>query len=200
MSCWALVPVKARSAGKQRLAPALTEPVRARLVHLMLAHVLEVLRGCEEIRGVLVMTPEAEGLPAGVPTFPDQGVEMNASLGLALGALAARGATRVAVISADLPQLDAGEVSALVQAGGPGAVALAPDHAGVGTNAACIALPAAFRFQFGPGSLERHLAEAASVGLAAALVRRPGLAFDVDEPADIERLRARGEARFAFLG
>jgi 2-phospho-L-lactate guanylyltransferase len=169
-------------------------------VHVMLAHVLDVLRDCRVIGGILVMTPEPAGLPPGVLAVTDAEPQMNASLAAALGPLAARGATRVAVISADLPQLTGADVEALVAAGARHAVALAPDHAGIGTNAACVATAAGFCFRFGPGSLARHIAEARRLGLEAALVGRPGLAFDVDEPADVDRLRARGEARFAFLG
>jgi 2-phospho-L-lactate guanylyltransferase len=200
MSCWALVPVRARSAGKQRLTPALDDAARARLVNLMLTHVLGVLHGCPEIGGVLVMTPDRDGLPPGALTLADETPEMNRSLMKALGTLAARGATRVAVILADLPDLGAADVSALVSAGADRPVALAPDHAGLGTNAACVALGTQFHFQFGTASLARHVAEAQRLGLGSVLVRRPGLAFDVDAPADLERLRARGEARFAFLG
>jgi 2-phospho-L-lactate guanylyltransferase len=166
----------------------------------MLGHVLEVLRGCAELGGVLVMTPQPDGLPQGVLSVADGDPEMNTSLVLALGTLAARGATRAAVISADLPELTGADVGALLRVGAAHPVALAPDHAGLGTNAACIALGTPFRFQFGPGSLARHLAEARRLGHEAAIVSRPGLAFDVDEPADVERLRARGEARFGFLG
>ena len=76
----------------------------------------------------------------------------------------------------------------------------APDHTGSGTNALSVRLPTLFRFQFGPGVFQRHLEEAHRIGVAAACVARAGLAFDIDEPADLERLRARGVARYAFLG
>ncbi len=41
-----------------------------------------------------------------------------------------------------------------------------------------------------PGSAARHLERAHAAGLAGVLVDRPGLAQDVDTPADAERVRA----------
>ena len=199
MSCWALVPVKARSAGKQRLALALPEAARATLVRVMLEHVLDSLRACAHIDEVAVMSPDPDRLPPEVALLTDAGADMNASLSAALAVLEGRGATRIAIVSADLPQLTPDDVTALVLAAEHG-VALAPDHTGLGTNAACLALPARLAFHFGPGSFAQHVAEARRLGMEPARVQRPGLAFDVDEPADVGVLRARAEARYAFLG
>jgi 2-phospho-L-lactate guanylyltransferase len=132
--------------------------------------------------------------------LPDAAAEMNASLSAALAVLQRRGVTRVAIVSADLPQLDAADVTALVQAGRVHGMSLAPDHTGQGTNAACLALPARFGFHFGPGSFLQHVAEARRLGMEPAHVTRDGLAFDIDEPADVLTLRARADARYAFLG
>ena len=58
----------------------------------------------------------------------------------------------------------------------------------------------AFRLQFGAGSCARHQLEAdAHRPVAQPWCARPGLAFDVDEPADLEALRARADPRYAFL-
>lgn len=152
MSCWALVPVKARSAGKRRLAQALPEAVRARLIQVMLEQVLATLRACPEIHSVAVMTPDRDRLPPDIAVLPDAGAEMNASLTRALATLQARGARRVAIVFPDLPQLLPGDVAALVQAAPEGAVGLAPDHSGQGTNAVCVSLPTPFDFHFGPGA------------------------------------------------
>jgi 2-phospho-L-lactate/phosphoenolpyruvate guanylyltransferase len=199
MSCWALVPVKARSAGKQRLAQALPEAARATLVRVMLEHVLDTLRGCPQIEEVVVMSPDRDRLPADIALLADAGADLNTSLTAALAVLEDRGATRIAIVSADLPQLTPEDVTALVLAGQQHGVALAPDHSGQGTNAACLALPARLAFHFGPGSFAQHVAEARRLGMEPARVERPGLAFDVDEPADVGALRARAGARYAFL-
>lgn len=200
MSCWAIVPVKARAAGKQRLAHALSEELRARLTRVMLEHVLATLTACAEVSGVSVMTPDRDRLPPDVGVIPDaSGGGLNESLHAALALLQRRGVTRVAILLADLPRLTVEDVSALVRAAEDTGIALAPDHTGTGTNAACVPVPTPLRFQFGPDSFARHRAEAARLGLRAASVTREGLAFDLDEPADLARLRALGDPRYAFL-
>jgi len=82
----------------------------------------------------------------------------------------------------------AAEIDALVHAGRSGGFAIAPDAAGVGTNALCLVSAHPFRFQFGSGSQRLHLQEAEHAGLKAQVVRLPGLAFDVDSPADLNQL------------
>ncbi len=199
MSCWALVPVKARTAGKQRLAQALSEEARARLIQRMLEQVLAAIAQSPEIVGVAVVTPDPTGLTAAVRVLPDAGAGLNEALQAALPQLQAQGVRRVAIVSADLPLLTGADVTALVQAAGAAGIALAPDHTGSGTNAMCLTLPSAFRFQFGPGSFARHRAESIRLGSVAALVTREGLAFDIDEAPDVAKLRSREDARYDFL-
>lgn len=199
MSFWALVPVKARAAGKQRLATVLDEAGRVRLVRAMLAHVLEVLRGCRELGGIAVLTPDPQALPAGIVWLADAAGDMNGAVQAGLTALAARGARHAAVISADLPQLTSSEVEALLLAGCEHAIALASDRHGRGTNALALSLPARFKPQFGPGSLARHLEQARELSLSAAQLSLPGLAFDIDEPEDLELLRQQDPAYASFM-
>jgi 2-phospho-L-lactate guanylyltransferase len=106
----------------------------------------------------------------------------------------------VAVIAADLPLLKPADVASLLAAAPPAGIALAPDARGSGTNAVCLALPAAFRFQFGPGSFALHQAEAARCGMTPATLASKAFGFDVDESADLAALRALGLPRYAFLG
>ena len=71
---------------------------------------------------------------------------------------------------------------------------------GTGTNAVCLRLPTRFRFQFGPGSFAAHRAQVITGARAPLAVVQPGLAFDVDVPADLEMLVARGASDYSFLG
>jgi len=198
MSTWALVPVKARDSGKQRLASVLSESQRTALNGAMLEHVLAVVRATP-LAGVLVISPTGAPLPQATHVLRDPGAGLNAALELAVPELLALGATRALIVFADLPLLTCEDLLALEQATASSAVALAPDHTGTGTNALGLALPSPFRLQFGVGSCARHQLEAERIGRPAALVLRAGLAFDVDEPADLERLRARADPRYAFL-
>ena len=70
-----------------------------------------------------------------------------------------------------------------------GTLGVAPDRVGQGTNALALRPPDVIAPEFGPRSARRHLALARRAGVAACLVRLPTLAFDVDTPDDLARLR-----------
>jgi 2-phospho-L-lactate guanylyltransferase len=65
VSCWALIPLKARAHGKRRLAGVLGDAARMALVTRMFRHVLTVLRECAELEGIAVLTPDGDALHAG---------------------------------------------------------------------------------------------------------------------------------------
>jgi 2-phospho-L-lactate guanylyltransferase len=185
VSCWALIPLKARAHGKRRLAAVLGEAARMALVTRMFGHVLTALRDCAELEGIAVLTPDGDALPPDVLHLHDDGAELNQALSAALASLSARGVSRAVVIAADLPRLTAAEVTALVAASAASGIALAPDRHGTGTNALALALPSSLPLQFGVGSFERHLEAAARLVRSPGIVRLPGLACDVDEPQDL---------------
>lgn len=184
MSCWSLTAIKTRASGKSRLAGELPQERRRALVESMLGHVLDTLRDTPEIDQVAIVSPERDPRPETV-TFADESGGLNAALTHGARQAAARGATRLVIVHADLPRLHSEEVTALIEGAGAGGMAIAPDHHGSGTNALCLPLPLPFELGFGPGSFRRHLEEAALRGLTPAVVRLPGLAFDLDEVDDL---------------
>jgi len=194
VSCWALVPVKARTEGKRRLSPVLDEDGRICLVRAMLEHVLSVLATCPGVDDIAVLTPERDALPANIRLLPDAGRGVNEALREALQTLGRVGVKRVAIVAADLPLVSPDEVESLVEASQLSGIAIAPDRRGGGTNAVCVTVPTPFEFHFGPGSLVRHVAEAAKLGVTPAIVALPGLAFDVDEPDDLALLKTHAAA------
>jgi 2-phospho-L-lactate guanylyltransferase len=97
--------------------------------------------------------------------------------------LAAGGAERVIVAHADLPH-----ARDLGAARGDGdEVVAVPDRHDDGTNVLSIPTGAGFRFAYGPGSFERHRAEAERLGLVFTVTRPADLTWDVDVPADLQR-------------
>jgi 2-phospho-L-lactate guanylyltransferase len=119
-------------------------------------------------RGALVVWEPGRGLNGAV----EAGVEHLGSIGVDV----------VTVAHGDLPF--AKGIGELAPFDG---VTMVPDRNGNGTN--IIRLPAAsgFRFSYGPGSFQRHLAECGLLGLPVRVVRDPGLAYDVDWPDDVPR-------------
>jgi 2-phospho-L-lactate guanylyltransferase len=76
--------------------------------------------------------------------------------------------------------------------GGAAAVVLTPSHSGHGTNGAALAPPAAMPLTFGEPSFENHLRTARERGLVPQVLTLPGLGLDIDGPADLALLLARG--------
>ncbi len=100
------------------------------------------------------------------------------------------GCREVVILPADLPKISGSDIDALVSASRPGGFAIAPDAAGVGTNALCLVGAAAFRFQFGPDSRRLHVEEANRMGLHPQILSLPGLELDVDSPDDLNLLES----------
>lgn len=192
----ALIAIKGRSRCKTRLATALYAAARLELVRSMLTAVLSAARGAHTVRQIIVVSPERDSVPAEVPVLADTGECLNDALTQAHRVLREFGCREVVILPADLPTITAADINALVRAGRQGGFAMASDAAGVGTNALCLASAHPFRFQFGADSKRLHLKEAQRTGLGAQMIRLPGLEFDVDSPADLDRLdRQRWLAR-----
>ncbi len=175
-----LVPVKAFSRAKLRLAPALDGPARADLARRMADHVvataapLPVSVVCDDAE----VATWASAAGATVVWTPGRGLDGAVSAGVRH--LAGLGVDRVVVAHADLP------LARSLPELAPGAgVTLVPDRHGDGTNVAVVPAAAGFRFAYGPGSFVRHRRQATRLGLGLSVVRVPELAWDVDVPADL---------------
>lgn len=138
-----------------------------------------------------------EGL-AGAAAAEGGETGLTASVTAAVEHLAAAGVQRAVVAHADLPLVESLEVAV-----GPG-LTIAPDRRRDGSNVVCVPAAAGFRFAYGPGSFERHLAEAGRLGLPVTVVDDPALAWDLDHPEDLaalsESLTAAGVGGGVFSG
>ncbi len=196
MSCWALVPVKRRAEGKRRLAQRLSAAERVELVRTMLGQTIAALREAKDLDGFAFVSAERDTIPENYPVLADPGGGPNAALDQGRKALIDRGVTELVVLPADLPHVTGPDIDALIEAGRRTGFALAPDARGTGTNALFLPAQRPFRFQFGAGSRARHLAEARRIGLDPVIIELPGLAFDVDDPEDLDRMLVCSESRY----
>jgi 2-phospho-L-lactate/phosphoenolpyruvate guanylyltransferase len=187
MSC-ALIAIKARAQCKSRLATVLAPAERLQLVRAMLDAVISAARSAQTLRQILVVSPERDCVAADIPVLADAGGGLNGALSAAQMALHDFGCQEVVVLPADLPHVTAADIDELVRAGRRGGFAIAPDAAGVGTNALYLNSPQPFRFRFGLDSRRLHLEQAHSMGLIPQVVQLAGLEFDVDSPEDVHRL------------
>ncbi len=175
-----VVPVKAFTAAKVRLAGALDPIARADLARRM-AEV--VLAATPPLPAIVVCDDDevrawAEGAGARVVWCPGRG--LNGAVADGVAALRADGVSIAVVAHADLPMATRFDWVAAF----PG-VTLVPDRRMDGTNVLAVPTEAGFRFSYGAGSFARHRAEARARGLSARIVRDDRLAWDVDLPADL---------------
>lgn len=183
MSRALLVPVKAFSRAKLRLASRLSPEAREELARALSAKVI-ASRGAMD--AYVACDDEAVATfagRAGAKVLWTAGLGLSGAVTAAVAHLGAAGADLVVVAHGDLPF-----VPDLDAFGDPSRVTLAPDQRERGTNVAAVPARSGFAFSYGDGSFERHRAEAARLGLACQVVRDWRLATDVDHPSDLALL------------
>jgi 2-phospho-L-lactate/phosphoenolpyruvate guanylyltransferase len=180
-----LIPLKRLDDAKSRLSDVLTAEERSAL---MLELLEGVLAAAEEADLGPITVVSAEPVVAdGVARFDDRALTWNEALAAAMREVVSE--PIAAVVSADLPRVSAEDIQALVAATPDRGMAIARALDG-GTNAVSLRPPGVVMTHFGePQSSAVHAQTTAAAGLAARIVDIPGLAFDVDTPADLAELR-----------
>ena len=191
VSVTAIVPLKALDHSKQRLSGRLSAAQRRALMRDLFLHVIDTCLAAGSIDGTLAVVGDGAGLALArqrdVPALLDTR-DLNSALRHATSRLPA-GATSLIVV-ADLPEVTVDDLDAMVAAGRPApTVLVAPTHDG-GTGALLRQPAAVIPPAFGPASAAAHLAAAQAAGVRAGVLARPGLAHDVDRPADLDRYAA----------
>jgi 2-phospho-L-lactate guanylyltransferase len=197
----ALVPFKALNQAKSRLAGALPPAGRRALARWMGAHVVEALResGVIERIGLVGADPVLAGRWRDDPqvvTVRAAGLSLNRDLETGRRWALRQGADALLVALGDLPLLTGATVREVVALAGTPShaqiVVIAPDRRKDGTNLLLMAPPDLLGFTYGRHSLAHHLNAARRVGVEPAIYRAEEAGFDVDTPADLAQLVARG--------
>jgi 2-phospho-L-lactate guanylyltransferase len=198
MTCAAVIAVKGGARAKTRLARALGEAQRAWLVRAMLERVLTAAVTAKQVAQIVLVTsePQPSPMPALVTRIADAGLDLSAAYTRGAEFAVSRGHRAVLLLPADLALVTAEDVDGMVLDGVANGAALALDECGDGTNAFYLPAPLPIRLGYGSGSAVRHIAACVSAGIRVALVRRAGLALDVDEPNDLLQLGACPEYQF----
>ncbi|MFF2277068.1 2-phospho-L-lactate guanylyltransferase [Agromyces sp. NPDC058126] len=168
---WTLVvPVKAFSAAKTRLGPAVPAEARAALARAFALDTITAARAARGVERVIVVTGEVDlgsPLPAGVELVREAGVAAGAVGGGAPNGLTAaiddgiRAARAgdlvpVAVLLGDLPSLRTSELEFALEAASRHPLAFIADADGTGTTLATASAGATMRPAFGEQSASRH--------------------------------------------
>ena len=190
-----LIPIKDFATAKQRLAEVLSEAQRSELARAMFADVLAVLTSVPERPAIAVVTRDAEALAmahrSGCQAIHDrENAGETEAIVAATEVAMARGAQFTLVIPGDAPLVKTEEISLLLSSAPSEGSVLAPAADGEGTNAVLRRPGALFPLRFGNHSFAPHLRAAHATGKAVVVLRLPGLALDIDRPADLATLAA----------
>ena len=195
---WAVVPVKETNAAKQRLAAVLPPALRRALALAMLEAVLAALAATPGLSGIVLVTVGREamrlGQRYGAGTIADGARDGHTgAVAAAARRLAAEGCGGMLTLPGDIPLVTPEEIGRLLAAHRPApAFTIAPAHDERGSNAILASPPGAVPLSFGDDSFVPHLAAAERCGIRPTVLHLPGIAFDIDNPADL--------AHFARLG
>ena len=196
---YAVVPVKDLRDTKSRLTPVLDPGARAGLTLYMMGRVVGAIRDAG-VEDVCVVSPDRmvleEAKRRGAIPLLQESRGLNPALEEGRRRAMGLSASKLLVLPADLPLLDAEDVLAVLrEAGGEPSVVIAPDGARSGTNALLIQPPDVLPFAFGTGSFEAHVGAARRRGLDVRVCERSHLAFDLDTAGDLAHLGKSGATR-----
>jgi 2-phospho-L-lactate/phosphoenolpyruvate guanylyltransferase len=184
-----VVPMKALSEGKTRLARQLTRDQRAELVAGMLRRVISAIRGASielfwVIGGderVMRLTRNSGGL-----WLEELGSNLNDTVGKAFDRASLEGHSAL-YLPGDLPFIKPGDVHTMLRSSARGNnITLAPARRDGGTNGILVPHGIPFRPELGSRSFAKHLAQAAANQVSVAICYSPGLGFDLDTIDDLE--------------
>jgi 2-phospho-L-lactate guanylyltransferase len=194
LNTWVVVLVKDFDSAKQRLMPALDAPSRRALARSNAERAI-LASAAGDHRVVVAGSEEVATLARemGVEAIIEprqEGQNVAAARGIARAVES--GAEAVLLLSSDLPLVTKAAVSDVLAAGAhmeaPVAVAVPAVGRG-GTNALYLRPPDAVTLHFGSESLAKFRHEAEDRGVNFSVHHSDAMALDLDEPADLARLR-----------
>ena len=192
MTIEAVVALKTLSQSKRRLSAVLNDEQRSDLVEAMAQDVLSCLMRHPEIEAVHVVCGEGwtrDVFPEGPLVVWQEAESHDHGLIAAYEMVAARtGAERLLFIHADLPFLGQEDISAVIAASLDHHAVFSPDFTETGTNAVLRWRHQSLPLCFGNDSFARHQQAAKAAETQWRVVRASGVARDVDEPEDLDRL------------
>lgn len=187
-----LVPVKNLKQAKQRLASALEQAERTRLAQAMLEDVAEALASWPNRPEVGIVSCDSFAISLackyGFEVIADhRNTGETDAIDIATRVCESRGLDTL-VIPADIPLIQAWELQSIYDAAPEAGTVLVPAGDGRGTNAVLRRPAALFPLRFGNDSFKPHLAAAEATGKPCMVLSLPGIAVDVDNPADLRQL------------
>jgi 2-phospho-L-lactate guanylyltransferase len=199
-----LIPVKDLTRAKQRLASLMTQEERTRLAWAMLENTFAAAAEARHADRIAVVTL----YPPAIELARKYGMELIAeteqiseSVSVDFGSKEAKklGATAVLRLPIDLPLITSGDIETIFEHDGEWpSIVMVPSRDGTGTNAILRRPPDLFPSHFGPGSLARHLAEAAAAKADCRVIELHRVALDIDDPSDVSEFIRLGQGASVY--
>jgi 2-phospho-L-lactate/phosphoenolpyruvate guanylyltransferase len=194
-----LIPVKDLTRAKQRLALLMTQEERTRLAWAMLENTFAAAAAARNVDRIAVVTLYAPAIELarkyGMELIAEaEQISESSSVDFGSKEARKRGATAVLRLPIDLPLITTGDVETIFEHDGEEpSIVIVPSRDGTGTNAILRRPPDLFPSHFGPGSLAKHLAEAAAAKAACKVIELHRIALDIDDPGDVSEFIRRGQ-------
>ncbi len=198
---WAVVPVKGFAGAKQRLATIFPADFRRELAAIMVQDVLAALSQSRMLGGIVVVTDDQDAAALarrhGAEICRDDATGGHTAAVVSGGRfLRAAGRGGMLSLPGDIPGVTGEEVDMLLGRHGDApafipAFTIVPAHDRRGSNAIVATPPDVVKLAYGDDSFLPHLAAARRCGLEPAIVKLPGIALDVDTPADLFAVAAQ---------
>lgn len=184
---WAVVPMKQFVHAKGRLAVVLDTQERERLARAMLLDTLDALVGAPSLAGVFIVTSEPSLLSIEMDRvkvlYDQEESGINAAIRQAMPYLKGK---RLLIIPADVPFVQSQDIEKVIAESESHPVVVVSDRHASGTNLLGICYHGAIEVSFGHESFRRHLHHARGASLGHKIVDLPRLAWDIDNPEDLE--------------
>jgi 2-phospho-L-lactate guanylyltransferase len=196
-----LVPVKNLSAAKQRLAALFDQATRTELAQAMLFDVLETLGTWSTRPDVSIVTSDPLAIHLAhqfhFSVIPDNANRSQTdAIAMATRFCEAEGVDYTLAIPGDIPLMQSWELEAILRSAPAEGSVLVRAADARGTNAIWRRPAGLFPARFGNDSFEPHHAAAQATGKPCLVLSLPGIALDLDTPADLRVLAAApGETR-----
>lgn len=196
-----LVPIKTLANGKQRTSAVLTAAERPQLAEAMARDVLSALAACPSNPPVSVVTGDAAAAAMarefGFAVIHDsENAGESEAIAMATAECDRRGVEWTMVVPADIPLVNAAEIEAVLRAMPARGVVIVPSWEERGSNTVLRRPASLIPLRFGNDSFLPHLAAVKATGAECVVLRFPGIALDIDTPADLASLLAApGETR-----
>ena len=180
MNVAVLVPVKAFTQAKQRLADVLSPDERRRLARILAEGVLGVANDVP----IFVVCDDEEvrewAMACGAKPLWTAELGLNGAVDDGVRSIAAQGFDHVIVSHADLPLPES-----LTSVARRGTATFVPDVVRDGTNVMSFPLDRPVPAAYGPGSFKRHCDSARTIGLPIEVRADARLALDIDVASDL---------------